>query len=153
VRGVALLLLAWIVAGCGPDYEHSAFRCDTMHGCPSGQSCINERCRRGAPRDAGLQCGDKTCDVTIEQCCVDGDNLPRCIRAGDECGGVGALCGGTANCQDRDSCCADGDTIACFASCKDYACRSDSDCPSQEPNCCGATAALPGECSKPACGR
>jgi hypothetical protein len=151
VRGVALLLLCWLAAGCGPDYEHSAFRCDAMRGCPSGQSCINERCRRGLPREPSLVCGDATCDVTIQQCCVDGDNPPRCIKAGDVCPGVGALCGGVANCQGGDWCCFDDDALACFASCKTYACRSDADCPSEEPNCCLITTALPGRCAGSPC--
>jgi hypothetical protein len=141
VRGVALLLLVWLVAGCGPDYAHSAFRCDATHGCPSGQSCISERCRRGVPEGATVDCGAAICDVATQQCCIDGINAPRCIAAGDVCPGVGALCDGREDCIDRDRCCADDDTIACFESCKDYACRDDDDCPSTAPNCC-ATAQL-----------
>ena len=150
MRGVALLL-GCLVASCAPDYDHSAFRCDPDHGCPSGQSCIGGRCRRGVPGDASVACGGATCDVAMQQCCADGNNAPRCIRAGDECPGPGALCDGPGDCLGDESCCGDSQTVACFTSCKRYVCVTGADCPSKAPNCCPGEDVPWGECSNDGC--
>jgi len=145
VRGVALLLLGWLVASCAPDYERSAFRCDLDHGCPSGQSCIGGRCRRGVPADAGVECGDSRCDVAEQQCCINGPSA-RCVGAGDVCPGVGALCDGPEDCLGGELCCADSDTVACFASCKTYVCNDDVDCPTGT-HCCSIPGTPWGVCA------
>jgi hypothetical protein len=58
------LSLVCLLAGCAPDYGHSAFRCDASHACPDDQTCIAGRCRRGAPTGDGVVCGTATCDAT-----------------------------------------------------------------------------------------
>lgn len=148
MRGVALSILM-LVAGCEPDYAHSAFRCDDAgHGCPAGQLCRAGRCRRGEPTGDGVGCGSAHCDVT-QQCCV--DESPRCAPAGDSCPGTTVLCDGSGDCQLGDHCCADGHTVFCDQTCEHYACRVDGDCPLAAPNCCDVTPGLPGECSRTGC--
>jgi hypothetical protein len=149
VRGALAWLVAWI-ASCAPDYAHTAFRCDADHGCPAGQTCLDGRCRRGAPTGDGVVCGAATCDAS-HQCCLDQLNPPRCIAAGDVCPGTSALCDGSEDCQAGDRCCADGGTVFCDAACDRYACRDAADCPSTAPNCCPDDTAPWGECSPSGC--
>ncbi|TMQ03041.1 MAG: hypothetical protein E6J90_52855 [Deltaproteobacteria bacterium] len=149
MRGAALWIVT-LIASCAPDYAHSAFRCDAEHGCPTGQACLAGRCRRGELTGDGVGCGSATCGVT-EQCCLDPLNLPRCRPAGDVCPGTSVLCDGSEDCRAGDRCCADGDTVFCDATCDRTACRDDGDCPSTEPNCCGATPEAAGACSRPSC--
>jgi len=150
VRGVALLL-GCLVASCAPDYGHSAFRCDAEHGCPSGQTCILDRCRRADPigngSGDGVICGGRACALT-EQCCLDEDNrTASCAAAGDVCVATSALCDGKEDCAGDDRCCIQGDTITCGTDCKAYACREDGDCPAPQ-HCCLATADRWGECDE-----
>jgi hypothetical protein len=149
VRGVALSILL-LVGGCEPDYGHSAFLCNEEHSCPEDQMCVLGRCRRGTPRgDAGVECQDATCDAA-QQCCVDGVNPPRCIAVGVVCQGTSALCDGVDDCQLGDLCCADGHTVTCDKTCRDFACHSGADCPATVPNCCPSD--MPwGECSQFPC--
>ena len=147
----------WIVAllaSCAPDYAHTAFRCDQDHGCPAGQTCLADRCRRGALTGDGVVCGAGSGAVscaTTEQCCVDSINPPRCIAAGALCPGTGALCDGSEDCQAGDRCCSDGEAVFCDAACTRFACRDDADCPSTEPNCCPEFATPWGRCSELGC--
>jgi hypothetical protein len=148
VRG-AVLWIVTLIAGCAPNYAHSAFRCGADPDCPAGQTCRAGRCLRGAPTGDGVTCGAASCGPA-DQCCFDPPALPRCIAAGDVCPGTAALCDGSEDCRAGDRCCADGDTAFCDASCGHYACRDGADCPSTEPNCC--TADTPwGMCSKFGC--
>lgn len=156
MRGVALSIVL-VIASCGPDYGHTAFRCDADHGCPDGQRCASGRCRRGEPTGDGVRCGkdsgtgaEVTCG-TEQMCCRDPFNPPRCVDAGSACPGTAALCDGREDCQAGDRCCADGDTLFCDAVCKHDACREPADCPSTEPNCCIEDPTLWGECSQPPC--
>ena len=137
------------LTSCAPDYAHTAFRCDAERPCPTGQSCYAGRCRRGLPTGDGVACGTATCDAS-HQCCVDSENPPRCIAASDVCPGTAALCDGAEDCQPGDRCCADRNTVFCDASCSQYACRDAADCPSTEPNCCGADTPW-GVCSESGC--
>ena len=98
-----------------------------------------------------MACGDATCDVAVQQCCVDGENQPRCIRAGDVCPGVGALCDGKPDCLENEWCCSDSTTVACFTSCKRVACLTAADCPSEQPNCCLDLETPWGACSRDRC--
>ena len=154
MRGVALLV-GCLVASCAPDYGHSAFRCDVEHGCPTGQTCIFDRCRRADPSGNGsgdgVICGGEMCKLS-EQCCVnDNDDTALCAEAGAICPGVSALCDGKEDCGGVDRCCADGDAVTCDETCKTYACRDDDDCPLAAHTCCGATAKTWGECSNAKC--
>jgi hypothetical protein len=149
VRGA----LAWIVtliASCAPDYEHTAFRCDPLHGCPEGQTCQDGHCQRGAPTGDGVVCGTMTCTSALV-CCVDLLSPPHCIFEIGVCSGILALCDGSEDCQPGDRCCADGDTLFCDASCDRYACRDAADCPSTAPNCCPDGTTPWGQCSPLGC--
>lgn len=132
VRGLLLSLVIGL-AGCSPDTTNTAFQCDASHGCPTGQSCVAGRCRRGGVTGE-VECGVETC-TGAQMCCVDSINPPRCIEAGMDCVGIGALCDGLEDCQAGDACCA-GDTQACGVDCETTACLDDDDCPSTEPHCC-----------------
>jgi hypothetical protein len=149
VRG-ALAWLVALIASCAPDYAHTAFRCTGDGGCPAGQTCLDGRCRRGAPIGDGVACGSDACDAH-HQCCLDLFNPPRCIAAGDVCPGTAALCDGIEDCQAGDRCCADGDTVFCDAACDRYACRDAADCPSTAPSCCPDDATPWGQCSRLGC--
>lgn len=149
MRG-ALAWLVALIASCAPDYAHTAFRCTGDGGCPGGQTCLDGRCRRGAPTGDGVACGPDTCDAH-HQCCLDLFNPPRCIAAGDVCPGTAALCDGSEDCQAGDRCCADGDTVFCDAACDRYACRDAADCPSTAPNCCPDDTTPWGQCSRLGC--
>ena len=148
-NAVGAVVLA-LLAGCAPDYEHTAFRCDAEHGCPAGQECLVGRCRRGAPTGDGVVCGTATCDLT-QQCCLDLFNPARCIAAGDVCPGTSALCDGVEDCQAGDRCCTGGSSVSCDASCDDAVCRDAADCPSTAPNCCPSDTTPWGECSPLTC--
>lgn len=131
-----LVLSCLALVACGDlDTRGTAFRCDDTRGCPGDQTCVFGRCRRGgATGEVG--CGAVTC-TTMEQCCVDTVNAPRCIPAGDVCPGRSALCDGREDCQAGDLCCHKELTV-CQESCADdgVACTSNDDCPSDQPNCC-----------------
>jgi hypothetical protein len=147
---VALALIA-LLASCSPDYAHSAFLCKDPDGCPSGQTCLMGRCRRGiATAPDGVMCDHATCDQT-QQCCLYTTGSPTCIAVGDVCPDTSALCDGVEDCQAGDRCCADGSTVACDASCKDYACQRGDDCPTTEPNCCHFDTRPWGTCSSQPC--
>jgi hypothetical protein len=162
VRGVAwsiALGVARVAVGaalgallaCEPDYAHSAFLCKDEHGCPSGQSCMMGRCRRGTPAAPdGVKCGSAPCDPT-QQCCLYSTG-PSCIAASDVCPEASALCDGAEDCQLGDRCCADSDTVACDETCASYACQDKDDCPTTQPNCCHYDPTLPwGICSSQPC--
>ena len=153
VRGVALLI-GCLVASCAPDYGHSAFRCDQDHSCPSGQTCIFDRCRRADPigdgSGDGVICGEVACQRS-EQCCIGEDAQARCFEAGAACPGISALCDGEEDCAGRDLCCADGDVLTCDATCKTYACVDNSDCPLAAPTCCRMAFPPWGACSEDGC--
>ena len=117
---------------------------DVEHGCPTGQTCIFDRCRRADPSGNGsgdgVICGGVMCKLS-EQCCVNhNDDTALCAEAGSICPGVSALCDGKEDCGGVDRCCADGDAVTCDETCKTYACRDDDDCPLAAHTCCGATA-------------
>lgn len=112
--------------------------------------CVNGRCRRGIPGDAGVLCGGTLCDVS-QQCCIDTINLPRCIAVGDVCLGTSALCDGVEDCQAGDRCCADAHMVTCQATCDRFACRDTNDCPSTVPNCCFTSDTPWGVCSVSPC--
>lgn len=136
VRVIACLFV--IVCACAPDASDTAFLCDSDRGgdrgCPSGQSCVAGRCRRGGASGT-VECAAETCSTT-EQCCVDGINPPRCIAANASCPGASAICDERADCAAGDYCCS-GSTTACGGTCKVAACLdADLDCPSPSPNCC-----------------
>ena len=140
-----------LIAGCAPDYGHSEFLCNPDHGCPADQTCLDGRCRRGAPTGDGVACGSVTCGVG-KQCCFDLLDPPgQCRDAGDVCPGTSALCDGSEDCQAGDRCCADGDTVFCDAACDHYACQDTADCPSTAPNCCHFSPAPWGECFRLPC--
>jgi hypothetical protein len=127
-----------IVSACSPDADNTAFLCDSDRGgdrgCPTGQSCISGRCRRGGAT-ATVRCDSDICSES-EQCCVDGINAPRCIAASASCPGAGAICDQRADCVGGDYCCS-GLTTACGESCEVAACLvGGDDCPSPTPNCC-----------------
>jgi hypothetical protein len=149
MRGAALWIVA-MVAGCAPDYAHSAFRCDAQHGCPDGQRCRDGRCRRGEPTGDGVTCGAKRCGPA-EQCCVDAADRPDCAAAGEACPGDAALCDGSEDCQMGDRCCADGDTAFCDATCNHYACADAADCPLTAPICCRDFGEHWGQCRTSGC--
>ncbi len=134
MRGVLLSLVIGI-AGCSPDTTNTAFKCDASHGCPTGQSCLAGRCRRGGA-SGEVDCGVETC-ANLQMCCADGVNVPHCIAAGKDCNGIGALCDGVEDCQAGDACCA-GSTTACGVDCETTVCVDDDDCPTTEPNCCAS---------------
>jgi hypothetical protein len=151
VRIVLVLLVA--LAACEPDYSDTAFLCDPDRDCPPDQLCEAGRCRRGGVAGS-VACGAGVACTGAEQCCVDGNNPPRCIPAADTCPGIAALCDGLADCPSGDQCC-DGDLTYCRASCGDtlYAiCTVDTDCPSSDPHCCFTTGAPWGRCEFRACG-
>lgn len=148
--------LAWIVtliAGCAPDYGHTAFLCDPAHDCPPGQMCTSGRCQRGTPPDAqSVGCGDAgSCNVGTQQCCVDPEGGTRCGDAGEVCRGSSALCDGRMDCQAGDRCCADGDIVFCDATCNHYACQDHSDCPLTAPTCCHDPMTPWGVCAADGC--
>jgi hypothetical protein len=153
VRG-ALAWLVALIAGCAPDYAHTAFRCDGGHDCPAEQACLDGRCRRGAPPgDAGVVCsvdGEQSCGPR-EQCCLYSPGPWGCIAAGDRCPAPSGLCDGRADCQAGDACCADGNITFCDAVCDRYACRDGADCPSTAPACCFDGATPWGHCALPGC--
>ena len=150
MRG-ALLWIVTLIAGCAPDYGHTAFLCGPGHDCPPGQDCVAGRCRRGPPTGDGVACGAMTCGVG-QQCCVDRfAPAQSCLAAGEICPGTGALCDGAEDCQTGDRCCADGDTMFCDATCRDYACQDDADCPSTAHSCCPDAAMPWGRCSRLGC--
>jgi len=125
-----------MLGACERDYADTLFLCDAERGCPDDQSCVGGRCRRGGAAGE-VACGPGGTCTAEQQCCVDSANPPRCIPAGDECPGYGAICDGPADCQASDDCC-DGDIASCRASCgnKSAVCAVDADCPSGEPHCC-----------------
>jgi hypothetical protein len=143
-------LIALLVA-CAPDESHTAFLCAVDRDCPAGQRCFTERCRRSDVRGNGIACGATVCAPT-QQCCLDGANPARCIRAGDRCFGLGALCDDKTDCAMGDKCCADDSILSCNADCAVIACQAPSDCPEGRPNCCRGEAAVPwGTCSRTPC--
>ena len=103
-----------------------------------------------------VACGASGTCTNGLQCCVDGDNPPRCIPGGDECpNGYGALCDGLGDCQAGDACC-DGNLTYCRARCDNRTtiCTVDPDCPSAEPHCCIDPMVVPwGTCQFRACGQ
>lgn len=157
MRGVAWLTVlgaalaaALAVAACEPDYAHTAFLCDRDHGCPSEQTCMMGRCRRGAPTGDGVLCGSNRCALS-DQCCLYEPGEPTCIAAGSACPDAAALCDGIEDCQDGDLCCADGNTVACDRTCHTWACLDGDDCPTTEPHCCHEDDRPWGTCSQPPC--
>ena len=153
--------LAWIVtliAGCAPDFGHTAFLCDDAgHGCPEGQMCTYGRCWRGTPRDAqDVGCVDAEgdaglCTVGAQQCCVDPEGSAQCGSAGAHCPGISALCDGPDDCTGGNQCCADGNTVFCDATCNHYACRIADDCPLSLRHCCHDQETPWGVCSADGC--
>lgn len=147
-----LSVLAFV--GCTPDYDATAYRCDTdrggTRGCPADQSCQGGRCRRGTVPASTIGCMGTTCTTPDQQCCIDGINPPRCIPAGDVCPGTSALCDGRADCAGDDYCCG-GTTTACAESCEVTSCISAADCPSAEPNCCDDDLTPWGTCTNVPC--
>ncbi|MBA2544606.1 MAG: hypothetical protein H0V17_33495 [Deltaproteobacteria bacterium] len=144
-----LPLVMVILAGCEPDLDGTAFKCDADHGCPLDQSCISGRCRRVAP--TGIDCGTASCGPD-EMCCADVINGNRCILATEVCPGNSALCDGTDDCAAAERCCnaqGGGDVTACALSCesKDVACTVDADCPSDALHCCPQVLVPWGQCS------
>lgn len=149
---MSFLVLAWLVAGCTPDYAHTAFRCGADPDCPTDQHCVAGRCRRGtALHGDGVLCGASVCGLT-QQCCVDGENPARCLAAGDLCPGLTALCDGDEDCDASDHCCEAG-VVTCGTDCETVVCRTaEEDCPTGRPNCCFADASVSwGTCSKSQC--
>ena len=145
------LLLA--LAACAPDVSHTAFLCDVDTDCPADQRCFTQRCRRSDVRGDGIACGAERC-LPTQQCCLDGANPARCIRAGDRCQGLGALCDGGEDCGNGDHCCDDGGILSCNTSCATVACQDADDCPEGRPNCCRPDAEVPwGTCVKQPCGQ
>jgi hypothetical protein len=146
--------LVVLVAGCAPDYDTTAFRCDTdrggQRGCPTGQTCQAGRCRRGAIPASVIGCMAMTCITPDEQCCIDDNNPPRCVPAGDVCPGISALCDGRADCAGSDLCCS-GTTTACSENCELTACVSAADCPAAEPHCCDTDETPWGLCTNDPC--
>lgn len=143
-----------LIAGCAPDYGHTAFLCRDPQDCPAGQSCTFGRCQRGTPPDAqSVGCGDASCNVGTAQCCVDPVSGIQCGGAGDLCRGITALCDGPADCPPGDQCCADGNTVFCDQACGHYACQVDRDCPLSAPHCCHDPMTMTpwGVCSEPGC--
>ena len=142
-----------MVAGCEPDYSETAFLCDVTHGCSEQQACVGGRCRRGGAAGT-VGCGVGGVCTPEQQCCVDSSNPPRCIPAGDECPGYGALCDGIGDCQQGDACCY-GLLTYCHAECKlpmvYTVCTVDPDCPSAEPHCCPDADVPWGYCQFGAC--
>jgi hypothetical protein len=150
VRG-ALAWLVALIASCAPDYAHTAFRCGGGHDCPPDQTCLDGRCRRGAPAGTVVCSGDGQHSCALgEQCCLYQDG-PGCIAAGDVCPEPSALCDGREDCQGNDRCCADGTIAFCDAACDRYACRDDGDCPSTVPRCCFDELPLWGHCVASGC--
>lgn len=131
----ALALLCMLCA-CERDYGETLFKCDAKRGCPPDQACVGGRCRRGGA-SGQVACGQGGTCSPDQQCCADLTNPPRCIPAGDECPGYGAICDGPLDCASGDSCC-DGAIAACLETCgnKSAVCTVDTDCPSGEPHCC-----------------
>lgn len=151
MRG-ALVWIVTLIAGCAPDYGHTAFLCDAGHDCPTGQTCTFGRCWRGTPPDAqSVVCGDAGCTVGTQQCCVDSEGEARCGSAGEVCQGTSALCDGPDDCPPGERCCADGNTVFCDSTCDHDACRSDGDCPLAAPSCCHDAETPWGRCSPPGC--
>jgi len=127
-----------VFGACSPETANTAFLCDTdrggSRGCPSHQSCLAGRCRRGGATGTVL-CAGTVCDET-QQCCVDGVGAPKCIAANETCDGAGAICDQRADCASGDFCCS-GATTACGSTCDTAACLDATlDCPSGAPNCC-----------------
>lgn len=139
-----------ILASCTPDTSHTAFRCDEHHACPPDQACAEGRCRRGAPTGDGIVCDTGLVCAQNQQCCVTLFSTPRCIAAGDECGGAAAFCDGREDCQPGDHCC-DDSAVSCGADCESPVCREDADCPTTVPNCCDRDGPRWGHCSVFAC--
>ena len=148
---MSFLVLAWFLAGCTPDYAHTAFRCGADPDCPTDQHCLVGRCRRGtALHGDGVLCGESVCGST-QQCCVDGENPARCLAAGDLCPGLTALCDGDEDCEGGDHCCEAG-VVTCGTDCETVVCRAADDCPTGRPNCCFADGSVSwGTCGKSPC--
>lgn len=143
-----------LIASCAPDYGHTAFLCHVDRDCQPGQACTFGRCQRGTPPDAqSVACGDASCNVGTEQCCVDpASDRMQCGSAGDLCPGTSALCDGPDDCQHGDQCCADGSTVFCDKACGHQACQFDRDCPPlTAPSCCHDPLTPWGVCSQPGC--
>jgi hypothetical protein len=135
-----------LACACEPNLDGTAFKCDAAHGCPSGQTCISDRCRRVAPVD--IACGDETCGPA-EQCCADFINGARCIGAAEVCDSETAICDGKNDCASNERCCQGDDATVCALACEseEVACTTDEDCPSDAIFCC-AQALIPwGKCS------
>ena len=130
-----LLAIAILLAGCEPDLEGTAFRCDADHGCPSDQQCFGGRCRR--KDGAVVQCGAATC-APNQMCCSDVIQGDRCLDGDDTCPGDQALCDEPADCAEGERCCNGKATTACGLSCPEDedACVRDADCPGDAPHCC-----------------
>ena len=141
-----------LIAGCAPDFGHTAFLCDDLGGCPMGQTCRFGRCQRGTPPDAqSVACGDAGCNAGTQQCCVEESGM-RCASASELCPGTSALCDGPDDCQNGDRCCADGSTVFCDKACGHYACQVDRDCPPlTAPICCHDQLTPWGVCSQSGC--
>jgi hypothetical protein len=140
LRVVAWLIGLGLVVGCDPDTSQTSFLCGADLDCPAGQGCAGGRCKLGGALGPGVGCGDAGTCANDQQCCVDGTNGPRCIRGGDKCPGLAAICDGAAGCPAGAVCCGDSSGLAtCRTSCADRVCRPANekvDCPSDEPHCC-----------------
>lgn len=139
--GVRCAVIAILLAGLAacyeaPDYGATTFRCDTAHGCPEGQTCLDGLCRGGGgTRHDGVACGAQTCP-SGQQCCVDFISAPHCIAAGAQCAGFGATCDGLEDC-DTGTCCEVGARADCTpGACNDPVCLQPADCPAAQPMCC-----------------
>src|SRR5690348_2561204 len=115
-------MLVMLAIGCyeAPDYSGTHFKCDDMHACPAGQTCMNGFCSGGgsgsgmpdAPTQAnGVKCGAETCSGT-QQCCVDFISGIACTAVGAQCNGFSATCDGKEDCG-TGVCCGNSATIAC----------------------------------------
>lgn len=120
-----------------PTYQATMFRCDPAHACPGDQTCLGGVCQHSGDGD-GVKCGGTLVCTPGQQCCIDGTNAPRCLAASETCPGTGALCDGARDCNTSSVCCDGAGEVACgdAASCNTLACAVDTDCPSDEPNCC-----------------
>lgn len=166
-----LTAIAVFAAGCyeDPDYRATRFKCDALHVCPAGQTCVAGACTPGGNpvidassgdggfRADGVVCGATTCPVG-QQCCADITSSPRCTAIGAACTGVTAVCDGIEDCNGF-ACCSDPGnlTYTCTTSTRcdvEQICRDAADC--TDPGlrmCCfgvGAPGAPWGSC-RPAC--